>query len=110
MKDKEFFLTDNKSGWKTKPILLQKNKPDIYNSIIEFSNKNNLTNLNFKQQVWHYINDVIEAPKCCNDSCSNLVKFKDSLQKGYGDFCSFKFSLSSFLIKFFTLFFFTHFI
>jgi hypothetical protein len=88
MKDKEFFLTDNKSGWKTKPILLQKNKPDIYNSIIEFSNKNNLTNLNFKQQVWHYINDVIEAPKCCNDSCSNLVKFKDSLQKGYGDFCS----------------------
>ena len=88
MDKKEFFLTDNKSGWKTKANLLMKNKPEIYFSVTKFSEENKLNNLPFKQQIWHYINDCHTTPICCNKNCENPVTFKDTLQKGYSDFCS----------------------
>ena len=83
---KNFFTTDNKSGWKTREKLLLKNEPEIYNKLKKFITDNNLDELPFKQQVWHFINNDTQIKKCLG--CDNLVGFKDTIIKGYKDFCS----------------------
>jgi len=85
---KEFFLTDNKSGWKTRENLLLKNEPKIYEELKKFINLNSLNELAFKQQVWHFINNDSEIKKCL--TCGIEVGFKDTLTKGYRSFCSLK--------------------
>ena len=80
-----FFITDNKSGWKTKPNTLKKREPELYSEIIKYGDKNNL-DVPFKVLVWHYINDVPTIPEC--GECGVDLKFKKSLKEGYGKYCS----------------------
>jgi hypothetical protein len=83
---KKFFTTDNKSGWKTREKLLEKNEPKIYNELKLFINNFNLGHLSFKQQIWHFINNDIDIKKCLG--CGGDVEFRDTLIKGYRSFCS----------------------
>ena len=59
---------------------------EIYNSIKEFINIYNLNELPFKQQVFHYLNNIKFIVKCKNPNCNNKVKFKNSTI-GYYKYC-----------------------
>ena len=88
MNYKDFFLLDNKSGIKTKESYLKINYPEVLEKIKEFIVVNNLTGLTFKEEVYYFINNIKEKHKCLH--CGLDVKFKGTLSKGYGDFCSLK--------------------
>lgn len=83
--DFSFFTTDNKSGYKTKESWLKKNQKELYDKIINH-NKTSLKDISFKEKIWFYFNGISEQPKCI--SCENKVKFRNRLDKPYGDFCS----------------------
>lgn len=83
---KEFFLTNNASGWKTRENLLQRKEPEVYSKLKEYINSNNLSELPFKQQVWHFINNESNPMKCIK--CGKPVRFRDTLNKGYHEFCN----------------------
>ena len=94
---KDFFLTDNKSGWKTREDRLKKNFPDIHEKVIKYSNSNGeLNNISFKEKIWHFINNSIMVPNC---HCGNKVKFKGNLIYGYNLNCSLKCSANNELTK-----------
>lgn len=84
----DFFKKDNKSGWKTKEVKLKKNRPDIHDKIKDFSSKNNLEELPFKEQIWLFLNNQTQRPICKNPECDSQVKFKGTIEKGYSEFCS----------------------
>lgn len=81
-----FFVTDNKSGYKTKEIHLLNKYPEIHKKIIDFCDNEFLKNLPFKQKIWHFINGEKESKKC--EECGTDLSFKRSLKEGYGKFCS----------------------
>jgi hypothetical protein len=83
---KNYFLKENKSGFKTKKEWLIKNNPDLYKKIETFSIKHN--NVSFIEKVFLYINNIKSIPKC--PSCNNNTKFKGTLKRGYSEFCSIK--------------------
>jgi len=84
----EYFLTDNKSGWKCVPKKLNNNNPKLYNNILNFLENSNIPeDIKFKQKVWHFIykeNNIITCKECGSPS-----KFLD-IKRGYQDFCSTK--------------------
>lgn len=88
LKYKEFFLNDNKSGWKTCENKLKKNEYDLYNKIISYSNNYDLMDLTFKEKIWFFINNIKTKPKCLE--CEKLLKFGKSLNNGYPKYCSLK--------------------
>jgi len=59
---------------------------EIYEEIKTFVNKYNLVILPFKQQVYHYLNNIKEIVRCKNPNCNNVVKFKNSTI-GYYSYC-----------------------
>jgi hypothetical protein len=80
---KEFFLTDNKSGWKTSENKLKKHNIGLYNLIINFCDIiDSLRGLPFRVKVWHFINDIKYIPTC--NHCGKDLKFGPSLNSGYG--------------------------
>jgi hypothetical protein len=83
---KDFFLVNNKSGWKTSESKLIKNEINLYNKIISYCEKHNLTDITFKEKIWFFINSVNSKPKCLE--CEKLLKFGKSLNVGYGKYCS----------------------
>ena len=83
--DFSFFTTDNKSGYKTTEKWLSKNHPQLYNSIIDYSNGLNIE-LNFKEKIWFFYNGLNERPKCV--TCGGELKFRNRFDKPYGEFCS----------------------
>lgn len=83
---KEFFLTNNGSGWKTRDSLLKTKEPEIYKNLKTFINDNSLNDLPFKQQVWHFMNNDTNKKTCVG--CGSSVSFKGTLAKGYREFCS----------------------
>lgn len=87
MNYKEFFTTDNKSGWKCVERKLNNNFPEIYKAVNGYSKKNYLTELKFVQQVWHFINDIPNIPIC--GECENYARFL-RLESGYQEFCCVK--------------------
>lgn len=82
--DIKFFLTDNKSGYKTNEKWLSKNYNEIYNDIIKYSENNGLE-MNFKEKIWFFFNKLTNRPKCLK--CDNEIKFRNRFDKPYGDFC-----------------------
>lgn len=82
---KKFFLENNKSGYKSKESYLKNNFLDLYNNILNF-NSGQLSKISFKEKIWHFINNEPTIPKCKN--CQKDLKFKRSLNEGYGDYCS----------------------
>lgn len=93
----EYFTTDNKSGKKSTEIWLSKNNKDIYDRIINWcSNIYCLSNISFKQQIYHYINDIKQIPVC--KTCGGSVNYK-RLKDGYSTYCSDKCVKSSNIYK-----------
>ena len=89
MEYKNFFLTDNKSGNKTREDFIKKNYKDIFDNINLFVEKNKLNeDLPFKEKIFLFIHNILEQPKCGN--CGKELKFKKSLKEGYGSYCSVK--------------------
>ena len=80
-----FFITDNKSGYKTKESWLSKNHPELYEKILNYSSKFTLQ-LSFKERIWFYYNNLTERPKCV--TCNSDVKFRERFDNPYGEFCS----------------------
>ncbi len=83
--DFHFFLTDNKSGYKTTEKWLYKNHPELYHQIIKYSSDISLK-LSFKEKIWFFYNNLKERPKCI--TCTNEIRFRERFDKPYGDFCS----------------------
>ena len=62
------------------------NHNDLYNEILYFTN--NITDIQFKTRIWHWINNIDEAPLCL---CGNRTKFNGSWSTGsYLRNCSIK--------------------
>jgi hypothetical protein len=85
--DFTFFITDNKSGYKTNEEWVFKNYPTLHKKIIDHS-INLPLNLNFKEKIWFYYNNIVERPKCV--TCNSELKFRNRFDKPYGSFCSLK--------------------
>lgn len=84
MVNKEFFL-ENKNGSRLKPKSLKNENIELYKEIIEFNKKEPLNSLPFKEQVWLYVHNLKETPKCL--VCGSDTKF-DRFSSGYRTFCS----------------------
>ncbi len=80
-----FFVTDNSSGYKTNEKWLEKNQPELYQKIIQYSSNIDL-DLNFKEKIWFYYNKLTDRPKC--KTCGESIKFRNRFDKPYGEFCS----------------------
>ncbi len=83
--DFSFFTTDNKSGYKTKESWVKKNEPKLYYDIITYTETLS-DEYSFKERLWLYFHNQSERPKCL--TCGSEVKFRNRLDKPYGDFCS----------------------
>ncbi len=83
-----FFLTDNKSGWKTCENKLKNKFNDLYSMINDYSNKHNFNTYTFKEKIWFFINNETSHPECLE--CNKQLKFGKSLNNGYGKYCSLK--------------------
>ena len=82
----EYFINDNKSGYKTRRDWIIKNNKQLYDNILSHCSEE-LKNLTLKEQIWCFINGVKNIPRC---ECGNKLKFKKSLRDGYGKYCSIK--------------------
>lgn len=82
---KEFFSTDNKSGWKSRAPILKKNFPEIHQLIVNFAETNDLSQLPFIEQIWHFVNNITITPSCLH--CGGPTTFK---KNNYNDYCSLK--------------------
>ena len=80
-----FFLTDNKTGYKTRDKWLKTNYPEDYDKIINYSTSIKL-DLSFKEKIWFYFNQLTERPKCV--TCGKEIKFRERFDKPYGQFCT----------------------
>jgi len=83
--DFSFFVINNKSGYKTQEKWFSKNHPVVYDDIISYARRLKL-NMNFKEKIWFYFNNLTERPKC--KTCGGEIKFRNRFDKPYGDFCS----------------------
>jgi hypothetical protein len=84
--DFSFFITDNKSGYKTKEKWFKENHPTIYNDIISYVSNLDISISSFKEKIWFYFNSLTERPKCL--TCSSEVEFRGRFDKPYGEFCT----------------------
>lgn len=80
-----YFTTDNISGKKCTEKWLSKNKIELYNEIMRWSDLNSLEFLEFKRKVFHYVTDCNKIPTCLN--CGKDVKYR-RLRDGYQPYCS----------------------
>jgi G:T-mismatch repair DNA endonuclease (very short patch repair protein) len=84
MKDfNEYFLINNKSGYKSNERWLSINNPHLYSLIINNSTR---TDISFIEKIFLFLNNLNDVPKCPN--CNNYVKFNGTLKKGYNKYCS----------------------
>ena len=92
MTDVQFVENGKVNINKLKEGYIKNNFPDLYSDICEYSKINNLSNLKFTQQIWHYLNQHENIPKC--KTCDKDTKWK-SFVKGYTKYCSKKCSANS---------------
>ena len=81
-----FFTEDNKSGLKTKELYISVSYPDMYANILSYIKGSWYQELSFKEKIWYFMNGITDKVSCYH--CSADVKFKGTLTKGYGKFCS----------------------
>lgn len=82
----DYFITENKSGWKCVEQKLYNHNHELYINIQSFITLNqNLIDLPFKQKIWHFIHNQSQLIKC--RECDKSVKFLD-IRRGYQKFCS----------------------
>lgn len=77
---KEWFTTNNKSGYKTRESWLKKNHPELHFEI------NNIQANSFIERILIYLMDLNEIPKCLE--CNNNVTYLGSINRGFSKFCS----------------------
>ena len=83
----EDFKKEDPSGKMSKESYIIKNFPDHYESIKDFSDKNELSEIPFKERVFLFLNNINSVPNCNNLNCNNKVKFRNSTI-GYLKYCS----------------------
>jgi len=81
--DINYFL-EKRNGSRLKPKSLNKENPELYNIIINFA-KENCLEVDFKELVYLYVNELKIVPKC--KICDNNTSF-DRLSSGYRMYCS----------------------
>ena len=81
-----FFITDNKSGYKTNLKWLEKNHPDELNLILNYCQNKLPDNSTLKEKIWFYFHKLSARPKCL--SCGKEIKFSGRFDRGYNNFCS----------------------
>lgn len=84
--DFSFFITDNKSGHKTKESWFSKNHPKEYKLLIDYCGDKLPKDSSFKEKIWFYFNKLTVKPTC--QSCGGDVKFSERFDRGYNQFCS----------------------
>lgn len=87
------FKMNDPSGKYSNEKHMSKNYPKIYKNIIDYSNLHSLSDLTYSQKTYHYINDLNKIPKCLNENCNNITKYKNRTL-GYHVYCSLKCSSS----------------
>lgn len=83
---KEFFIGNNGNGLRTTEKHLSLSYPEIYDRILSYISADWFKNLSFKEKIWYFINNKVDKVTCLH--CGVDVKFKGTLNKGYGKFCS----------------------
>jgi hypothetical protein len=86
----EIFNQPDPSGKFSKESYISKFCPKEYNYIIDYSLKNGLEDLPFKERVYLSVNSLESRPRCKNPECGNFTKFINS-NLGYREFCSNKY-------------------
>jgi hypothetical protein len=77
-----YFLTDNKSGYKTKEKHILINFVGLIDLINNHHNKYFINNdFPFTQKLYNYLYDIIEIPKCNN--CGTHIKWRGIFTEGY---------------------------
>ena len=76
---------------------LIKNYPEIHTEIINYCNEK-LSNIQFKEKVYHYVHDIKDNVLCKHPDCDKKVNFKNSTL-GYNEYCSIQCISSDPLIK-----------
>lgn len=97
---KEFFLTDNKSGWKSNSKLLLKNRPEIHEMVVAYVAQHRLEDYVFKDQLFYFVNNITEKVVCLE--CGKPTKSRGTIAKGFAEYCSnacLNFSANSIRVK-----------
>ena len=81
----EYFIENNKSGFKTKESHVKNNYLSLYIDIINNISEEYKT-ISFKEKLWCYFHNLNKPPKCAN--CDTILNFKKNLASGYGKYCS----------------------
>ena len=88
-KELKIFLSENnKSGYKTKKNYINTNFPKFSSSLKSYIKRYKLENIQFKEQLFLFLNDLNDIPICL--TCGEKLKFKRSIKEGYGTYCSIK--------------------
>jgi hypothetical protein len=78
-----FFIENNKSGYKLTEKWLRINEPVLYDNIInEFKDYE----IPFKEKVWLYVNEIHEPPQC--PECDKNLKLGRGFKEGFPKYCS----------------------
>lgn len=75
------------SGRCSKESWIIKYHPNIYTELKNFINDNKLENIQFKEVVYLYINDLTSPPKCGCPECENIPTYRNK-NIGYLTYCS----------------------
>jgi len=81
--DFSFFITNNKSGHKTREKWFSKNHKSEYDKIISYCEKFNLQT--FKEKIWFYYHKLTNVPICV---CGKKSNFSGRFDRGYNEFCN----------------------
>ena len=94
MKKQDFYDNNLLNKNKLKENWIKKNHIVFYNNVIDFIIINNLLLEKFSQKIYHYLNNMIEIPKCeyCNNEYKRFMGFDIGYDKCCSKSCSSKYS------------------
>jgi len=81
-----YFLSENQSGYKTKEKHIIKKFDGLIDLINEFNHKYFNFEMTFTQNLYNYLYDVKNIPKC--DNCNKEIIWKNRFSEGYRNNCS----------------------
>lgn len=80
----EFYIDGKLIKNHIREFYIKNNHPDVYDNVLQHSEKNNIIDVPFSQKLYNYIYEIDEIPLC---NCGKKLKFKN-FKKGYGFACS----------------------
>lgn len=81
-----YFLSENKSGYKTKEKHIIKNFDGLLEIINDYNKKYFDVELPFTQKLYNYLFEITEIPKC--DNCGKQIQWRGIFTEGYLKNCS----------------------